>query len=195
MGAAQVCYQADRPNIGARDICLPAPEKPGEYAHLLAESLQGLGIRARDEVQLQDLLAEPLTQATIAVLRLGLHERHPASWGTAMALLEQVHGLEDDDPGARLVATDRGRFTRRLEDNVRAGDADVDTIRSHLRSVVAFFGEEAFRRVYLQYLQSDFFENTLNAISAGLADSHGRTGDWIQTLDDFEGEDAIHDHL
>jgi superfamily I DNA/RNA helicase len=180
-----------RDGLRPRDICLLAREKPGNYAHLLVETLQRRGVRARDEMQLQDLLTEPLTQTVIALLRLALQERHLASWDAATGLLDQIHGLMDDAPRTRKLVIELETFSRTLGEALRTGGADSESIRGHVRSVMSFFGEKAFKRVCPQYLQGDFFENTSGQIATSLADSRLRSGDWVKALDDLIGEDAV----
>lgn len=140
---------------------------------------------------MQDLLTEPLTQTVIAIFRLALGERHLASWDMATGLLHEIHGLGADDPRTLKLATELGTFSRTLGEALRTRDVDRDSVREHVRSVISFFGEKAFKRVYPQYLQGDFFENTSGQVATILADSRDRSGDWERALDDFIGENTV----
>jgi hypothetical protein len=152
-----------------RDICILAREKPGEYAHLLAEDLRQFGVRARDETRLQDLLAEPLTQSAVAFLRLAVHDRHPDSWGFLTELMGRVHGLADDDSRARSVGDDLGAFCRRLGQALQSGGSDRAAVAARLREIVEYVGEPEIWHLYPQYVQGDHFARTLQHLG-------GRTG-------------------
>lgn len=174
-----------------RDICILAREKPGEYAHLLAEELRRLGIRARDETRLQDLLAEPLTQLTVAFFRLAVLERHPESWGILTEILRRVRGLPDDESRARSVGDGLGTFCRRLGQSIRSGGSDEAAVTNCLREVIEHVGEPAIGHLYPQYAQGDHFGRTLQQLVAELVKSRSAVTDWAQALDDFIGENSV----
>lgn len=174
-----------------RDVCVLARERPGDYAHLLAEDLRRLGVRARDETRLQDLLAEPLTQATVAFLRVAVHDRHPHSWALLANLMRRVHGLSDDDDRARAVTDDLGMFCRRLGQALRTGAMDRAAVEEHLRAVIHYVGEAVFGHLYPQYEQGDHFGNICGQLGDELANSLRASGNWAQTLDDFVGEGSV----
>ena len=75
--------------------------------------LRKLGITARIESELQDLLAEPLTSMLVDFLRLGAAERNPVSWANALDILRKTSG-GDSEESERQIERALSKFVKTL---------------------------------------------------------------------------------
>ena len=74
-----------------REICVLCRMKPPLYTEKLREALLTKpSVRSRIESEMQDLLAEPLTECVLDFLKLGCRDREPVSWGRTVSLLSEL---------------------------------------------------------------------------------------------------------
>jgi DNA helicase-2/ATP-dependent DNA helicase PcrA len=143
-----------------RDICILARNRPPDYTGQLQNELQKLGITARIESELQDLLAEPLTSMLLDFLRLGAAERHPVSWANALEILRKTSG-GDSEQSQRQIERALSKFVKRLRSLLKKTGSKSQDIHRILREIVSFVDREALQALHPQYAQGDYFSNTI----------------------------------
>jgi superfamily I DNA/RNA helicase len=168
--------------LSPRDICVLARMRPDSYAAALIDALKAKGRQARLEVQLQDLLAEPMTTAIVDVLRLA-SSKAPFAWLRVTALCEL---LTDGEAARRRVGLRISEIVARVRTEMEAG-APVENL---VQSALALYGEAKLRAHFPPYRQGQFFADQKKALVTALATSHERRT-WPEALDDLEGVNAI----
>lgn len=174
-----------------QDVCVLTKQKPEQYASELRAALARHGIKLRVEVSQQDLLAEPLTDIVVALLRVAFSRRAGRTWADATTTLCETRGLDpEDEVGTSQVETELRRFIPELRMAIEPA-TDNDAMRGLLIRVMEFVGTTAFRQLHPQYRRGAFYSKTLESIADGLASSRGRTNSWAEALDDFLGIDSV----
>jgi len=79
----------DADSLKPRDVCILTRNKPPEYTGEVQEQLRKIGVKARVESELQDLLAEPLTSMLLDFLRMAAVPRAPAACVLAQPEMER----------------------------------------------------------------------------------------------------------
>src|SRR5579859_727100 len=175
--------------LGPRDICVLTRNRPPDYTSVLQSELRKIGIVARVESELQDLLSEPLTSMLLDFLRLATNPRAPAAWTNTLEVLRRT---SDSDSEESASANERrlSRFLKKLRLDVKAANSRESEIKNILSTIVSFVGKKEFINLHPQYIQGQFFNDTIQQI-AGHLSGFRKAFDWPESLDEFEGVRAL----
>jgi DNA helicase II / ATP-dependent DNA helicase PcrA len=172
-----------------REICILTRMLPGEYTESLQRALEAAGVRSRVENELQDLLSEPLTEALLDMLKLACRERDAEAWSRTTSLLRELSGKWEDG-GIRVVIDSLLGSLQELVEHMKQVGGEEEGIAALLTEAMNILGEDRFKALYPQYLQGDWYELQIEAITKLLLNARqGRT--WIDALDEAEGVDCV----
>jgi superfamily I DNA/RNA helicase len=176
-------------DLGPRDICVLTRNRPPDYTSVLQSELRKIGIVARVESELQDLLSEPLTSMLLDLLRLAANPRAPVAWTNSLEVLQRTSD-SDSEESARDNEQRLSRIVKKLRLVLKATDSEEPEIKEVLLTIVSFVGKKEFLSVHPQYIQGQFFSDTIQQI-AGHLSRFRRALDWRESLDEFEGIRAL----
>jgi len=182
----------DEGKLQPRNICILTRNLPERYTELLRERLESKGVPTRVEAKLQDLLAEPLTIALLPFLKVAVHERAPEAWDIATELMLELAGYDPElnRREAHLLTERLAAFCKTLRTELEAAD-DVETALASLKTITEFLGPSSLQRLFPQYQQGSFYDETLAACAAELAHSRSKTDDWKAAIEHFEGINTV----
>jgi DNA helicase-2/ATP-dependent DNA helicase PcrA len=187
--ASSVNSWIDADGLGPRDICILTRNRPPDYTGQLQNELRKLGITARIESELQDLLAEPLTSMSVNFLRLGAAERNPVSWANALDILRKTSG-GDSEESERQIERALSKFVKTLRSLLKKNRGKSQDIHKILRGIVCFVDREAFQALHPQYAQGDYFSTTMAQLVSYLTEFR-KSMEWNEALDELEGMNAV----
>jgi len=171
------------------DICILVRQTPQRYANKLIDKLNELGIKARVESELQDLLAEPITKLLVSMLKLLVLKKSPVDWNNIIEFLSIVH--EFDDTSTVDIENELGFFVIENRDVIAtSSDWTNDSVKGLLEVLIGFLCLDDIQNAYRQYEQGTYLEDLVNSIAAHLADRLS-VMTWEDTIYDFEGHDSI----
>lgn len=176
--------------VKSNDICILVRQMPQVYTSELDRELRARDVTCRIENEFQDLLAEPLTIATIDALRLCVGGRAPDNWSRLSALILRLRGFSDSDAEARTAIHDLSTHLNALRPQLGAATTAIQ-IDALIRGLLHFLDEPTFRRLFERYLQTDFLNQTIAGISEYLSNYRAANPDWNATLDAFLGVDCV----
>ncbi|MEI7819516.1 MAG: ATP-dependent helicase [Verrucomicrobiota bacterium] len=176
--------------LNPMDICILARQQPDIYTAALRTELATRGVACRVQNEFQDLLSEPLTVATIDALRVCVGGRAPENWANLCALTLRLRGCDGSDVEARVIIQSLSTHLSALRPHLLAAATDT-AVASIIRGLLAFFDEATFRRLHEQYLQSEFLNQTIEALARYLAYYRGENTNWSVALNAFVGIDCV----
>lgn len=183
--------ESDR--IQPRDICILVKQKPLDYCQTLIDTLSEVGIRARIESELQDLLAEPCTRVILDFMTVVLDDRAPREWSNLVDVVNQVHS----NPVGAFGAHDSvdlelrsfiGDFRFEL---FSLGTTDEHRFARLVLSIFALVKVTYFRNSFPQYRRGTYFFDMIQRCTRVLWDTYLVTTDWMQTVQLVRGTDTI----
>lgn len=179
-------------NLKPRDFAILVRQKPSDYESTLVAALRGVGVKARVEIELQDLLTERLTTIIIKFLRFGASTRAAGYWTECHKILAHVRGvyLEDERDGKSLN-DDLGSFHRIFNRRLKQIPDSTDQVKELLRIVVRFVGIDNIKLLYPEYRQGAWFDEVLDSIARFIAPICQNHKTWSAALDEFEGLDSV----
>ena len=178
--------------LAARDFVILVKQKSAEYASVLASTFHELGVKVRDESNIQDLLAERLVYILVLFLRLGSRKRAGKYWVECFQVLYQlsVGGSGYDDEGLRLREELR-RFHLELNQNMKDLPTSPEQLRGLVVSVLHFLDQDMLKLLFPEYGQGDWYTTVLDRFIACLFQSCHSSETWALALDDLEGINSL----
>lgn len=173
-----------------RDFAFLVRQRPQDYESPLSNSLRGLGVKVRNEADLQDLLAERLTQILVPFLRLGVSERSGERWQKCLDIIRYVRGL-DFESSTDKIAKNLSQFHTRLRSQLATWPASEAEVTRVVRSIMSFLGVNNIRTVYREYDQGNYLQELVGSLIRYIVVSCKQSPGWDQAIDDFEGIDSV----
>jgi len=168
-----------------RDFCILARQQTGQMVAILQQKLRNKGVRLRDESELQDLLAEPMTEIIVAVLRLLTRSRDPEAWECLNNEVSLLFGLDPEEDGRELSA----RVSSVLKP-IRAALLDTGLSRETIPAlIIQHVGESQLRACYKQYSNAKFIAEQVSKCGEALAATAPH--DLRSAVDELRGVDIV----
>jgi len=187
--AEMIATWIERDGLKPRDICVLCRQKPPVYSEALRDALSAVGIRSRIENEMQDLLAEPLSECLLDFLKLACREREPESWGRTCALLGELGGDPSENAMRRIIDS-LLEYLEKLRASLAGKSASEADIEPILENIMRFVGEDDFKVAHPQYLQGDWYAQIFKTLVKSLSQARD-SRDWRGTLDEVEGVDSV----
>jgi superfamily I DNA/RNA helicase len=181
-----------------RDYALLVRQKAEDYEAELAPALVSRGLRLRNEsrkvgnVQIQDLLAEELTECVLPFLRLGCRRRSPADWAAAVETLAVLRGvMAGDERGGEHIQEELRRFVPALRQHMEAVPPSAQEASKTLESVLDFIGIGELRRAFPQYTTGERFDQVKSSLATLFGACATAAPTWAAALDRVVGFDEV----
>jgi superfamily I DNA/RNA helicase len=172
--------------MGPRDFCILVRQRTAEMIGPLKTELGKQGIRLRDESELQDLLAEPVVEFLLAVLRLATRPRDAEAWELLTSRIMMLLGTDDGDDGTMVE-----RQSRLLVEHARAGMALDHSNPALPAELVGLLGADVFRAAHRQYRSGSFLDDVLGRLAKALQTSAGICASAREAVDDLIGANVV----
>lgn len=190
--------EVDGGRIAPHDVAILVRMRANNVEDELAPVLRDNGLTLRNlarnvgEIAIQDLLAEPLTEVLLPLLRLGASARNPDAWNTTQHHLLALAGISpEDETGQERLQREIGEFSRNLRQSMRAqapAPAGADQL---FVQALDFVGVERLRQAYPEYRRDADFQRVRNGFQVLIRECAENAADWSGVLDRFEGKDQV----
>ncbi len=181
-----------------REYALLVRQKAEGFEDKLMEPMKRAGLSIRNESRilgrttLQDVLADDLARAGLALLRLAGQRRAPDSWRVASVFVEQVRMVDpDDERCCQRVEQELSAFIAELRDLLDGSQPTPDAAGNVSARIFAFLDLDGVRRAFSAYRTGEMAEIIREAFELHLK-ACAETGDsWRTCIDQFEGLDSV----
>ena len=160
-----------------------------------AFTAQGLVLRnearAVGDIQIQELMTEPLADLVIGVLQMGVGDRENAPFHRVRSMIGAVFGDADDRPASEA------RVERAIRDSVKparlasAQPPAVEAVPALVEEILAAFGDTALRQLSDDYANPSRLLAIRESISTFLQDSVMGAASWNEAIRRFLGSDQV----
>jgi superfamily I DNA/RNA helicase len=177
-----------------RDFVLLVKQKAEDYANVLLPIFQSDNIKARDESQIQEIIAERLTNIIIIFLRFGSKSRAGIYWSDCCNVLKHLNGIDpENSKSGRLLQNKLSKFHSNLNERMKRLHKHKIRTKSLFEFIVDFIGQENICKAYPEYKQPERFEAVIDKLADHLTKSCIliSDNDWNAVLDSFEGKDSV----
>lgn len=176
--------------VAPRRICILTRQRNPGYTTTLREQLHRAGVRSRIENELQDLLAEPLVETLLNMMKLAVRSGEAAAWNSTVDLLRRL-AKDDADAAVRETVDRLIDFLAKLRGYLQRNPRTGEELTPVLQNIMRFVGEFDFKSLYPQYLQGSWYDDTLTSFVKAMVESIGRSAGWSEVIDDVEGVGAV----
>ena len=175
-------------------VRMRANDVEDELAPILAD--HGLTLRnlARNvgEIAIQDLLAEPLTEVILPLLRIGASTRDPNAWNATQDRLQVLAGINpDDEIGQERIQRETGEFSSQLRQTMFEEMPEARVADQIFSRTLDFADSERLRQTYPEYQRDADFQRVCDGFRILLRECVADAADWSEVLDRFEGKGQV----
>ncbi|MHC5307806.1 UvrD-helicase domain-containing protein [Bartonella sp. LJL80] len=190
--------EVDEGFIAPHDVAILVRMRANNVEDDLAPVLCNYGLTLRNlarnvgEIAIQDLLAEPLTEILLLLLRLGAKARDPEAWNATQERLQALAGAHSEDEAAQEhLQRDIEKFSRNLRQAMREELPDPVVANRLFAQALDFVGVERLRQAYPEYRRDADFQRVRNGFQILLRECVESAADWSYVLDRFEGKGQV----
>lgn len=173
-----------------REICILVKQTPPRYTQELIAALIENGVRARDEMILQDLLCEEVVIYVLDVLTVIFSGQYGKASDDAFNYLCNLNSSYDDSSLLKMK-----RKLIKYFDEKRSVIKNVEISAKQLGElivdIVKFAGIEKIKLAFPQFQQGNYLKKTVNDLYLHLNQYYKETKDLSTALDVLLGKDSI----
>jgi len=196
--AASIASNIAAGKLTPRDFVLLVRQKAGDYAELLQPAFGAQGLSLRNEagvigtIMLQELLVEDVSILMVSLLRLAMTPRAGRYWSECQSEMAALRGVaSDDEIGHAKLSRELDAYAIWLGENRSIPPTTTQAARALLDEILNFIGLEHLKSRHQTYAQGEWLEKVIDSAATHLYTSSIQCGDWISTLDTYEGVNAI----
>lgn len=190
--------EVDNGRIAPHDVAILVRMRANNVEDELAPILRAHDLTLRNlarnvgEIAIQDLLAEPLTEALLPLLRLGASGRDPDAWNATQERMQTLAGTSPEDEAVQeRLQREIGEFSRNLRRTMRDELPDPGAADRLFTQTLDFAGVERLRQAYPEYRRDADFHRVRNGFQALLRECVETAANWSGVIDRFEGKDQV----
>lgn len=177
-----------------REISILVRQRPEKYTEDLIVSLKSKGILARNESQLQDLLAEDAVRVILNYLYAMLSKKARQEWIDLLDLLKYFRGIlgYDDSSNTQAIIIER-----ELSDSMQvAGQllgqvTDNEKLEDLLWSILNIFDVQSFKNHFPHYRRGNYLKELFVSTARHIWKEYEAHRDWLKAVQSFCGELSI----
>ena len=190
--------EVDKGRVAPHDVAILVRMRANSVEDELAPVLADHGLTLRNlarnvgEIAIQDLLAEPLTDVILPLLRLGASARDPDAWNATQERLQTLTGIgPDDEFDQERLQREIGNFSRQLRQTMRNEEPNEAAADDLFIQVLDFVGAERLRQAYPEYRRDADFQRVRDGFRLLMRECVEDAADWAEVLDRFEGKSQV----
>lgn len=189
--AKEVKKSIEENNLTPRDYAILLKQTVANFTPPISTAFNQVGLKARDESSLQDILTEPLTRIVIPFMRLASSNtnRH-VYWSQLVEVINRIKLGEEDLEASTTLQKEIDAFISTLKPNYISKEKNFEEIQARLNEVINFLGIETIKAATPEYKQGTRFEELRNELANQLVIQGQTSSTWEETLDSFEGHDS-----
>ena len=190
--------EVDEGRVAPHDIAILVRMRANNVEDELAPVLAHHGLTLRNlarnvgAIAIQDLLAEPLTEVVLPLLRLGASARNPDSWNATQERFQALAGINSDDEiGQERLQREIADFSRQLRQTMRDEGPDATVADQIFAQTLDFSGTERLRQAYPEYRRDADFQRVRDGFRLLMRECVEDAADWTEAFDRFEGKGQV----
>lgn len=175
--------------VDPREICLLYKQRPDLYAEVLQGELQGQGIYARVENELQDLLVEPIVQFLICFIFSSFSKEGREERDFLLQEYSKFRKVYDDETFLRVER----ELIKRLKSfrTQCLGANDWEIVESLIKDEIEEVSFPVFRSYYPQYNERTFFDRCVAGFLERVEKNYHENSDLLNAVEKFAGKGCL----
>lgn len=185
-------------NLVPRNFVILVRQKANDYAPRFSSALSEKRIALSNQsarigsIFLQDLLAEPVSQIIILMLRVASSERSGKLWTQCHLTLSSIQGLDPDNELAqKRLSSELDFFCRKFKQSYPDPIDSKEEVQKIVEEIFHFIGLNYLINTHPHYRQGEWFNRVGEATVEHLYNSSLGGYDWSEALDNYEGTQSV----
>ena len=178
--------------IKPRDICILVKQTPNNYVSKIIEKLKDNEVRARIEIEYQDLLKESITNLLISFIKLSINRQSPDEREYVMDTIINLKGIGESTFETKY-STEQRNLSSILDEvceRLKSVDSRVD-LKNILSNILSYFDVQKLKAMNPTYTQGSFFDRLVERVEELLWNEYEQVSNWDKAIENFVGENSV----
>lgn len=174
------------------DICILCKQLPGNYTKILISELSKNNIKARIEIDYQNLLKELIVILIINTLVVSIDRRSPAEWEYVNDAIANIKGI-NSNKSAEVYNQEHLSFTNLLDltSEKLTREAQKNDLQEVMNDIILYFDPEKIKACYPVYAQRNYLDDIVTEMKDLLWKEFEECKDWKEAIENFQGLHSI----
>lgn len=192
--ADQIDYWIKTEDIGPKDICVIVKQRSDKYGREIIKALSKRKIIARDESQLQDLLAEDCVQIVLDIITLTYSSTAREEWFRTIELIKFLRciNFDQDDSGVKFRRLEKeiNRYLLDLKKDF-SNIGNKSDLEIKLWEILKFLGLNEIKILFPQYRRGAYLNHLMQSLLNKLWEEYRLYNNWIESVEALKGNRTI----
>lgn len=178
--------------IKPRDICILVKQTPNNYVKKIIEKLKGYEVRARIEIEYQDLLKEFITNLLISFIKLSINRQSPDEREYIMDTIINIKGIGESNFETKYNTEQRNLSSSldEVRERLKSVNSRVD-LKNIFSNILSYFDVQKLKTMNSTYTQGSFFDRLVERVEEFLWNEYEQVSDWDKAIENFVGENSV----
>ena len=175
--------------IEPNDICILCKQKPQDYSQDIEKALKEKGIRARIEIEYQDLIKEPIVQLILDIVSCSINIKQAHKWETIKECIINIFSINSDN---NTTYEELQNQIFDLKNNLKNMIEQKCNISEVINTIKSFLDTNRIKAYFPVYSQGNYFDTILdNFIKLFNIEFEEANQNWQNAIDNFCGLNSI----
>lgn len=175
-----------------RDICILVKQTPNKYVSKIIEKLKDIEVRARIEIEYQDLLKESITNLLISFIKLSINRQSPDEREYVMDTIINLKGIGESTFETRYNTEQRNLSSTLDEicERLKSVDSRVD-LNNIFSNILSYFDVQKLKTMNPTYTQGSYFDRLVEHVEELLWNEYEQVSNWEKAIENFVRENSV----
>lgn len=175
--------------IKPNDICILCKQRPQDYSLAIEKALKEKGIRARIEIDYQDLIKEPIIQLILDIVSCSINIKQAQKWETIKDCVINIFSINSDNTTTYEELQNQIFDLRNKLKNMIEHKCDISDI---INTINSFLDTNRIKAYFPVYSQGKYFDTILDRFIKFFNIEFAEANqNWQNTIDNFCGLNSI----
>ncbi|OQO89242.1 DNA helicase UvrD [Enterococcus casseliflavus] len=189
---AKSIFRQIQNGIEPKDICILVKQTPNSYVGKIIGKLKEYDIRARVEIEYQDLLKEFITNLLISFIKLSINRQSPNEREYVMDTIMTLKGIEESNSETKYDSEQRNLSNTLNEVREKlVSITSLSDLKNIFSIILTYFNVQKLKNMNPAYTQGTFFEKLVERVEEHLWNEYEQTSNWDRAISNFIGENSV----
>lgn len=175
--------------IEPNDICILCKQRPQDYSQAIEKALKEKGIRARIEIEYQDLIKEPIIQLILDIVSCSINIKQAQKWETIKECIINIFSINGDN---NTTYEELQNQIFNLKNNLKNMIEQKCNIYEIINTIKSFLDTNRIKAYFPVYSQGNYFDTILDKfIELFNIEFEAANQNWQNAIDNFCGLNSI----
>lgn len=178
--------------VAPHDICILCKQLPSNYCLDIISELERRELRARIEIDYQDLIKEPIVELILDIISCALNRKQPQKWENIESTVLDIWNVDTSQGSVSFdkVQSALYELTEDIQKTMHR-ERTVDAFNEILSKIRTLLDDSHLKSHYPEYHQGNYLDEQLDKFRLLFTRELESSGNWLLAVENFIGIHSI----